>query len=66
VVLKRLGYTAVERERLAQDAEQDLGAEELQQVAHSLIAKAARTDKALTADLAPAAPVPPPAPASGA
>jgi hypothetical protein len=53
VVLKRLGYTAVERERLAQDAKQDGGQEILQQVAHSLIAKAARTDKAVTADLVP-------------
>lgn len=62
VVQKRLGYTPVERQQIEQDRDADQGASFLQDVAHSLTANAARTDKSLTADLAapakPAAPSP--------
>lgn len=61
VTLKKLGYSAVERLRLAQDRDEDQGNSFLQEVAHSLTAKAARTDKALTGDISqPAAPTPTP------
>lgn len=53
VVLKRLGYSAIERRQLAQDREADQGTSFLQEVAHSLTAKAARVDKSLTGDVSP-------------
>jgi hypothetical protein len=60
VTLKRLGYSAVERERLAQDREADQGASFLNEIAHSLQAKDARVDKSLSGDLsAPSAGVNP-------
>lgn len=56
VTLKRLGYAANDRARLAQDRDVDQGASFLQEVAHSLTAKAARVDKSLAGDVsAPAA-----------
>ncbi|WP_310962141.1 phage portal protein [Nocardioides terrisoli] len=51
VTLKRLGYSAVERSRLAQDRDEDQGASFLQEIAHSLTAKAARVDKGLSNDV---------------
>jgi hypothetical protein len=51
VTLKRLGYSAVERARLAQDRELDQGQSFLNQIAHSLEAKDARVDKSLSNDL---------------
>lgn len=51
VTLKRLGYSGVERLRLAQDRDADQGASFLQEIAHSLTAKAARVDKGLSADV---------------
>lgn len=57
--LKALGWSAVERAQLAQDRDVDQGASFLQEVAHSLTAKAARVDKSLAGDVsAPAATVP--------
>lgn len=56
VVLKRLGYSALERERLAQDREMDQGQSFLNQIAHSLEAKDARVDKSLSNDLSAPAP----------
>jgi len=53
VTLKRLGYSAVERARLAQDREVDAGMSFLAEVAHSLTAKDAKVDKSLAADVAP-------------
>jgi hypothetical protein len=53
VTLKHLGYTAVERARLAADRAQDEGMQFLQEVAHSLTGKVARVDKALAADVTP-------------
>jgi hypothetical protein len=50
VTLKRLGYSAVERARLEQDRKVDQGASMLQQIAHSMEAKALRTAKSVTAD----------------
>jgi len=68
VTLKRLGYSAVERARLAQDRAVDQGQSMLEQIAHSMEAKSLRTEKAVTSDLAgelkpvviPGAPVPTP------
>ncbi|MGH3437093.1 MAG: phage portal protein [Sciscionella sp.] len=51
VTLKRLGYSAVERARLAQDRDADQGASFLQEIAHSLTAKAATKDKRLANDI---------------
>jgi hypothetical protein len=64
VTLKRLGYSAVERARLAQDRDEDQGASFLQEIAHSLTAKAARVDKSLAGDVvSPASlPIEPPVP----
>lgn len=59
VTAKRVGLNAVDRQRVAQDRDEDQGASFLQEVAHSLTAKAARVDKSLTGDVsAPAAPTP--------
>lgn len=55
VTLKRLGYSAVERQRLAQDREVEAGASFLNELAHSLTAKDARVDSSLASDLAGAA-----------
>ena len=52
VTQKRLGYNAIERERLEIDRKVDQGQSMLQEIAHSLDAKAFRADKALTADAA--------------
>lgn len=51
VTLKRLGYSAAERLRLAEDRQKDQGAAFLAELAHSLIGKEARVDKSLAADL---------------
>ena len=51
VTLKRLGYSAVERARLAQDREVDEGVSFLNELAHSLTAKDARVDKSLAGDI---------------
>lgn len=53
VTLKKLGYSAVERARLEADRLEDQGTQFLAQIAHSLVGKDARVDKALSADLAP-------------
>ena len=50
---EKLGYTAVERQRIEIDRAKDQGNSFLQQISHSLEAKAARVDKSLTNDLAP-------------
>ncbi len=66
VVLERLGYTAVERQRLALDRAKDAGASILAELATSLEAKDARINKAIAADIGgtpagdSAAPVAPP------
>jgi hypothetical protein len=52
VTLERLGYSAVERARLAVDRKTDASASELAELASSLEAKEARTDKSVIADLA--------------
>ena len=51
VVLARLGYSAVERARLVQDRALDAAASELAELAQSLEAKEARTDKSVIEDL---------------
>lgn len=56
VTLKKLGYSAVDRQRLAQDRDEDQGASFLQEIAHSLTAKAAKVDKGLVDDVSPATP----------
>lgn len=48
---EKLGYTAVERQRIEIDRTNDAGASFLQEIAHSLEAKAARVDKSLAMDL---------------
>lgn len=63
VTLKKLGYSAVERQRIAQDRDVDQGAAFLQDIAHSLTAKAARADKSLEGDLSAPAATPAPTPA---
>lgn len=50
VTLKRLGYSAVERQRLEQDRLADQGTSMLQEIAHSLDAKALRTDTTVVRD----------------
>jgi hypothetical protein len=50
VTLQRAGFSAVERSRLEQDRALDQGASFLQEIAHSLTAKAAKVDKSLEAD----------------
>ena len=55
VTLKRLGYSAVERARLAQDRAVDQGQSMLMEIAHSLEAKALRTEKLVNSDAAAAA-----------
>lgn len=72
VVLEHLGYSAVERQRLAVDRAEDTGAGFLAELATSLEAKEARVDKSLAGDVtaanglvpgtdvkAPVAPLPP-------
>jgi hypothetical protein len=51
VVLKRLGYSAVERQILAADRKKDQGAQVLAELANSLQAKQARTDLTVTKDI---------------
>jgi hypothetical protein len=54
VVLAALGWSAVERARLEQDRKKDAAASELAELANSLAAKEARTDKAVIGDIADA------------
>lgn len=56
VVLRRLGYSAVERARLTIDRRSDQGAGLLAELANSLLGKDARVDKAIAADLTPTVP----------
>lgn len=58
VTLERLGYSAVERQRLAQDRTADRGASFLEQIAHSVEAKAFRADNTLTREAQPPAVAP--------
>jgi hypothetical protein len=53
VTLSKLGYTAAERARLAQDTLADPGEAILAEVANSLLAKEARANKAIAEDLQP-------------
>lgn len=55
VVLKRAGYSALERARLEQDRKNDAGSQFLAQLADSLQAKAARTDMSVIRDINPTA-----------
>lgn len=55
VVLKRLGYSRVERARLAQDRAVDGGASVLAELARSLTAKEARVDTSIAHDINPQA-----------
>jgi hypothetical protein len=48
--LEKLGYTAVERQRLAIDRDNDQGASLLQEIAHSLSGKALRVDTTVIKD----------------
>ena len=50
VTLKRLGYSAVERQRLEVDRANDQGQSMLQEIAHSLDAKALRVDTSVVRD----------------
>jgi hypothetical protein len=50
VTLEKLGYTAVERQRLAIDRDNDQGASLLQEIAHSLSGKALRVDTTVIKD----------------
>lgn len=65
VTLKRLGYSAVERARLAQDREQDLGQQILEEVGSSIVAKDEKTAGQLF-KLDEAATTPTPTPAAAA
>ena len=59
VTREKLGYSVIERQRLAIDDQKEAGEETLAQVAHSLIAHDARTDKSIQRDLSgPAGPAP--------
>jgi hypothetical protein len=61
VVGEQLGYTPVERARIEADRATDAGSSFLDELAHSIGAKAARVDQSLTADIgghAATAPVP--------
>lgn len=58
VTLDRAGFSALERERLAADRERDEGAQLIAEVSQSLIAKEARVDSTLAADVVPAGTVP--------
>jgi hypothetical protein len=51
VVLKRAGYSALERIRLAIDAKNDAGTQMLAQLAHSLVAKDAKVDNSITKEI---------------
>ena len=51
VVLAHLGYSSVERARLAADRAKDAAASELAELADSLAAKEARTDKSVIEDV---------------
>lgn len=52
VVLKKAGYSFIERQRLEADRKLDQGAQVLAELANSLQAKQARTDLAVTNDIA--------------
>jgi hypothetical protein len=65
VTLKRLGYSAVERQRLEQDRVLDQGQSMLREIASSLSAKALRTDVTVTKDAANPAALGKPAVSSG-
>lgn len=62
VVLGKAGYTPIERQRMEQDRQLDVGAQVLAELAHSLQAKQARTDLAVTNDIAGGAAPPTPTP----
>lgn len=68
VTLRELGYSAVDRTRLAQDRATDAGSSMLMELSKSLQARAARTDVTVMRDASghmpgdPAAPLPPPIP----
>lgn len=62
VTLAKLGYSAVERARLAQDRAKDAAASELAELASSLAAKQARTDKSVIEDISAEQNPPPAAP----
>ena len=53
-VLKKLGWTNVERDQMAQDRAKDAATSVLAELANSLQAKEARVDKSIAADIAPA------------
>lgn len=53
VVLRKLGYTPVERDQLEADRQADAGTQFLLELSKSLESKAARTDVGLTRDLGP-------------
>jgi hypothetical protein len=55
IVLKRLGYSGVERQRLEEDRKLDAGAAVLAELATSLQAKEARADVTVARDINPAA-----------
>jgi hypothetical protein len=55
IVLKRLGYSGVERQRLEEDRKLDMGAAVLAELATSLQAKEARADVTVARDINPAA-----------
>jgi hypothetical protein len=59
VTLTRLGYSAVERARLAQDRQLDAGASVLAELATSLQAKEARVDTTIARDINPSVVNPP-------
>lgn len=60
VVLKRLGYSAVERARLAQDRANDEGEQFLAELSKSIVAKEAKVDQGLAVDVdTPPAPIAP-------
>lgn len=56
VTLKKLGYSASERARLAEDREHDDGLSFLNELAHSIIAKDAKVDTTIATDLGAPAP----------
>lgn len=59
VTLSRLGYTALDRQRLAVDRSKDAGAQILAELSQSLQAKEARTDESVANDINPHAVTPP-------
>lgn len=67
VTLTRLGYSAIERLRLAEDSKVDAGSQLLAQLAHSMVARESRADLTVARELGvkPSVPtIPPPPPAT--